>query len=197
MPRKRDETIDYLDQHEPFFSDKEEKTEIGSFKKGNVIRFDYDGKIRHVFVVHPMWEGLVHGLDLKKIRRREFLIVANAPEDLSEHQLYEGFIKGRHQVKDADAYRCYSPKKMTGLRTIVYDSSLQPGEKSEHHIEEAPQISKGPQIDEGDKGAGKGTQERLSRLRDQALGDVKGKGRARPKKDLLTKLREQALEDLL
>lgn len=176
MPRKRDAAINYIEQHRPFFSDKEEKTEIGSFKKGNVIRFDYDGKIRHVFVVHPMWKGKVHGLDLKKIRRREFLIVANAPSDISEHQLYEQFIMARSQVKDADAYRCYSPKKMTGIRTIVYDSSLQPGEKGEQFIEEPPQL---PESDQFVEGSSEKTKIRKM-LQDQ-----------------LTKLREEALENLL
>lgn len=186
MPRKRDETINYIDQHMPFFSDKEEKSGIGGFKKGNVIRFDYDGKVRHVFVVHPMWEEKVHGLDLKQIRRREFLIVANAPVDLTEHQLYEKFIKARSQVRNADAYRCYIPKKMTGIRTIVYDSSLQPGEKGEPGIKEAPQL-----------GVDLGSQQ-LGKLRDQALRDVKGKGKAKsPTQDILTKLRDQALEDLI
>ena len=142
MPRKRDKTINYIDEHLPFLSKREEKAEIGGFKKGAIIRFEYDKKIRLVFVVHPMWEGKVHGLDLTQIHRKHLLIVANAPSDLTEFQLYEQFVNGKKEVKESDAYRCYIPSKITGLRTIVYDSSLQGTEKNEPLIEEPTGIKR-------------------------------------------------------
>ncbi len=135
MPRKRDD-ISHWHEHKPFISKEEVKAEVGGIKKRQIIRFTYDGKIRNVFVVHPMWEGLVHGLDLKRIKRKEFLTVVNSPLDLTEHQLYEHHIKNSPRVQEADAYRCYNPAKMNGLRTVVYDSTLQGTEKAEPGIKE-------------------------------------------------------------
>lgn len=169
MPRKRDTRINYINEHTPFLSKREEKAEIGGFEKGAIIRFEYDKKIRHVFVVHPMWEGKVHGLDLKQIHRKHLLIVANAPSDLTEYQLYDKFISGNKEVKESDAYRCYIPKKMTGIRTIVYDSSLQGTEKGEPLIEEPPQLPEA--VSEKTK-IRQMLQDELTKLREQELDNL-------------------------
>ncbi len=137
MPRKRDDTINFIPEHKPFFSKQSQYTRRAGLEKGQVIRFMYKGKERHLFVVHPLWEGFVHGLDLKQLPRRELLMVINAPDEITSHQLYEQYVKKR-EVKDRDAYRCYHPHKMGGLKLIDYDSGLAPGEGSEHLVE-APQ----------------------------------------------------------
>ena len=125
---------DYLGQHREFFGDLTPMS-ITAVKKGQVIRFNYLGKERNVFVVAGNWEGKLHGMDLAGVPRRDFLRIVNALPTLSEKQLYEQEINKR-KVREFNAYRTYDRVKIANLRTILYDSLLQPDETGEEGIDD-------------------------------------------------------------
>ncbi len=124
----------YLGQHREFFGDLTPLS-ITAVKKGQVIRFNYLGKERNVFVVAGNWEGKLHGMDLAGVPRRDFLRIVNALPTLSEKQLYEQEINKR-KVREFNAYRTYDRVKIANLRTILYDSLLQPDESGEQGIDD-------------------------------------------------------------
>ena len=125
---------DYLGQHREFFGDITPLS-ITAVKKGQVIRFNYLGKERNVFVVAGNWEGKLHGMDLAGVPRRDFLRIVNALPTLSEKQLYEQEINKR-KVREFNAYRTYDRVKIANLRTILYDSLLQPTEEGEQDLDD-------------------------------------------------------------
>jgi len=125
---------DYLGQHRKFFGDLTPLS-ITAVKKGQVIRFNYLGKERNVFVVAGNWEGKLHGMDLAGVPRTDFLRIVNALPTLSEKQLYEQEINKR-KVREFNAYRTYDRVKIANLRTILYDSLLQPSEEGEQDIDD-------------------------------------------------------------
>lgn len=131
MSRKK---VNYLEQHRKFFGDAVPITVTG-IEKGQVIKFNYKGEERHVFVVHGNWKGKMHGLNLKSVPRRPFLTVINAPDSLTEHQLYDQKI-AEPIIKRLDAYRTYDRSVIANLRTIAYDSTLQEDERGEQHIDQ-------------------------------------------------------------
>ena len=124
----------YLGQHREFFGDVTPLS-ITAVKKGQVIRFNYRGKERTVFVVHGYWKGKLHGMDLAGVPRRAFLPIVNALPSLSEKQLYEQKIN-QPRVLELNAYRTYDRVKIANLRSVLYDSLLQPDERGEQGIED-------------------------------------------------------------
>ena len=124
----------YLGQHREFFGDLTPLS-ITAVKKGQVIRFNYLGKERNVFVVAGNWEGKLHGMDLASVPRTDFLRIVNALPTLSEKQLYEQEINKR-KVLEFNAYRTYDRVKIANLRTILYDSLLQPAEEGEQDLDD-------------------------------------------------------------
>ena len=124
----------YLGQHREFFGDLTPLS-ITAVKKGQVIRFNYLGKERNVFVVAGNWEGKLHGMDLASVPRTDFLRIVNALPTLSEKQLYEQEINKR-KVLEFNAYRTYDRVKIANLRTILYDSLLQPTEEGEQDLDD-------------------------------------------------------------
>jgi hypothetical protein len=116
-------------EHEEYFIAKEPPIQAvrGVLKKGEVIEFSYDNKIRYIFVIHPHWEGKLHGLDLKYLPRRWLLRVMNAPPEWTERELYDKWAK-HDEIKKYEAYRTFNLTKIQMLRQIAYDSSLKPGE---------------------------------------------------------------------
>lgn len=125
---------DYLGQHREFFGDITPMS-ITAVKKGQVVRFNYLGKERNVFVVAGNWEGKLHGMDLAGVPRLAFLRIVNALPTLSEKQLYEQEIN-QVRILELNAYRTYSRVKITNLKTIMYDSFLQPDETGIQHIDD-------------------------------------------------------------
>lgn len=125
---------DYLGQHRKFFGDLTPLS-ITAVKKGQVIRFNYLGKERNVFVVAGNWEGKLHGMDLAGVPRTAFLRIVNALPTLSEKQLYEQEINKR-KVREFNAYRTYDRVKIANLRTLPYDSLLQPTEEGEQDLDD-------------------------------------------------------------
>lgn len=119
----------YLGQHRKFFGEIT-RVPIGSVEKGQVIRFNYSGKERTVFVVHGEWKGKLHGMDLAGVPRHDFIPIVNADETLSEQQLYDKKIN-RPRVLELNAYRTYDRMKIANLRRVFYDSVLQPTERGE------------------------------------------------------------------
>ena len=81
------------------------------------------------------WEGKLHGMDLAGVPRRAFLRIVNALPTLSEKQLYEQEIN-KTRVLELNAYRTYDRVKIANLKTIMYDSFLQPDEQDEQHIDD-------------------------------------------------------------
>lgn len=126
--------IDHLGQHREFFGEVT-PISITSVKKGQVIRFNYLGKVRNVFVVAGNWEGKLHGMDLAGVPRRAFLRIVNALPTLTEKQLYEQEINNRI-VLELNAYRTYDRVKIANPKSVLYDSSLQPDEQGEQFIED-------------------------------------------------------------
>ena len=124
----------YLGEHREFFGDLT-PISITAVKKGQVVRFNYLGKERNVFVVGGNWEGKLHGMDLAGVPRRAFLRIVNALPTLSEKQLYEQEIN-KIRVLELNAYRTYDRVKIANLKTIMYDSFLQPDEQDEQHIDD-------------------------------------------------------------
>ena len=124
----------YLGQHREFFGDLTPLS-ITAVEKGQVIRFNYLGKERNVFVVAGNWEGKLHGMDLAGVPRTAFLRIVNALPTLSEKQLYEQEINKR-KVLEFNAYRTYDRVKIANLRTILYDSLLQPAEEGEQDLDD-------------------------------------------------------------
>ncbi len=119
----------YLGEHRKFFGDVT-RVPIGSVEKGQVIRFNYAGKERNVFVVHGKWKGKLHGMDLAGVPRDAFIPIVNADKTLTEEQLYDKKIK-RPRVLELNAYRTYDRAKIANLRRVLYDSTLQPTERGE------------------------------------------------------------------
>lgn len=125
---------DYLGQHREFFGEIIPMS-ITDTKKGQVVRFNYLGKVRNVFVVAGNWEGKLHGMDLAGVPRHAFLKIVNARPSLSEKQLYEQEIN-KPRVLELNAYRTYDRVKIANLKSILYDSTLQPDEQGEQGIED-------------------------------------------------------------
>ena len=120
----------YLGEHRKFFGDVVPVT-LTSVEKGQVVRFNYRGKVRNVFVVAAKWENKLHGMDLAGIPRSLFLPIANADPNLTPEQLYDKKIKAVSRVLELHAYRTYDRFKIGNVRTVIYDSTLQPTEKGE------------------------------------------------------------------
>lgn len=119
----------YLGEHRKFFGEIT-RVSISSVEKGQVIRFNYAGKERNVFVVHGQWKGKLHGMDLAGVPRNDLLPIVNADSTLTEHQLYDAEIKNP-RVLELNAYRTYDRGKIANLRRVHYDSTLQPTERGE------------------------------------------------------------------
>lgn len=126
---------DYLGQHREFFGEVT-PISITAAKKGQVVRFNYNGKVRNVFVVAGNWEGKLHGMDLAGVPRLAFLRIVNALPTLTEKQLYEQEIN-KPRVSELNAYRTYDRVKIANLKTVLYNSFLQPDEEGEQGIEDA------------------------------------------------------------
>ena len=121
--------IDYLGQHREFFGDIT-PISITSVRKGQVVRFNYRGKERNVFVVDGNYKGKLHAMDLAGVPRRMFLPIVNARESLTERQLYQSEID-KPRVLELNAYRTYDREKIGNLKSVFYDSSIQADEGGE------------------------------------------------------------------
>lgn len=122
----------YLGQHRKFFGDVKAES-LTAVKKGQVIRFLYDGEERTVFVVTRNWRGKLHGMDLAGVPRKLFLPIINyyvSNPGLSSEKLYEQEIK-TIRVLELHAYRTFDRFKISNLKVVAYDSTLQPTEKGE------------------------------------------------------------------
>jgi len=128
MVRKGRPIRNYLAEHQPYILGARSigLAEYGELDKGMVVRFSYNGEVRYVFVIHPNWDGLLHGLDLKYVPRTYLLQIANAPEDWDPSKLYEEFLQ-RVDFKRLDSYRTYSLGKMRNVSVVAYDARLEGG----------------------------------------------------------------------
>jgi len=101
------------------------------YSAGNVIAFTYFGKRAHVkhpkvFVVHPMWDGLCHGIAIHNLNATEVNQIRDFVYErrTAEHQefkfknitpidVYSNLIRN-NPVFMAN-YRTYIPKNMKGV----------------------------------------------------------------------------------
>lgn len=92
------------------------------YASGNVITFNYVGKratTRHpkVYVVHPRWEGLCHGIALQKISNRDVDQIKNylkdSANDLTPLGIYRNLVLQNPVIRSA--YRTYIPGNMSGV----------------------------------------------------------------------------------
>lgn len=123
------------------------------YKKGDIIRFTYpsnNDRFKEVLVLNELWEGKMHGLDLKNatVAEREVLRVVldprmkgkrhrlplvndiltrmDPPELIKQpYPFYNRFVKPFIQNKDM--YRTYIPMKMTGIQQVTQKYSSQRG----------------------------------------------------------------------
>lgn len=130
------------------------------FEIGQIIRFTYHHSFRdastgeqykEVLVLHPNWNGYMHGIDLKRLTpaQREVLAAILDPEQRDKpHRLplvndikrrmdpvqlirnpvgfYAQFVKPF--LRGTDAYRTYLPQNMTGV-TVDREAQIGPGPK--------------------------------------------------------------------
>lgn len=122
----------YLGEHRKFFG-KIDPTSITAIKKGQVVKFLYDGEERTVFVVTRNWKGKLHGMDLAGVPRKLFLPIINSyvlQPKVSSEKLYDQHIK-KPRILELQAYRTFDRFKISNIKSINYDSTLQPNEKGE------------------------------------------------------------------
>jgi hypothetical protein len=114
------------------------------FSRGDIIRFTYPSRhdrFKQVFVIHELWNGKMHGLDMKRMTaaEREVLrFVMNPKNKGKRHRIplindimtrmdpptllenpvsfYNQFVK--QFIKNKDVYRTYYPPKMTGIQRV-------------------------------------------------------------------------------
>jgi hypothetical protein len=116
------------------------------FEAGSTIRFTYNSvssgdRFKEVLVLHPNWNGKVHAIDLKRLTaaEREVLNAVLDPKQKGKtHKLplvndiltrmdptelirsptsfYNQLVK--QFLNNKDAYRTYTPSKMTGIQKI-------------------------------------------------------------------------------
>lgn len=114
------------------------------YERGDIIRFTYpsrNDRFKETFVIHELWEGKMHALDLKRMTpaEREVLeFVMNPNNKGKRHRLplindiltrmdppslldnpvsfYNQFVKPF--IRNKDVYRTYYPRRMTGIQKI-------------------------------------------------------------------------------
>jgi len=114
------------------------------FNRGDIIRFTYpsrNDRFKQVFVIHELWNGKMHALDMKRmtVAEREVLTIVMDPKmkgkrhriplvndilarmdppTLLENPVsfYNQFVK--QFIKDKDVYRTFYPPKMTGIQKV-------------------------------------------------------------------------------
>ena len=97
-------------------------------KKGEVVHFQYQNEDRFVFVVDPLWDGKLHGLDLSHISRNDLLPLLQKAPKLSSKQLYESDLSTA-RFKKMEGYRTYLKEKMGPVRIVLYQSDVKAGKK--------------------------------------------------------------------
>lgn len=123
---------DYIvEQHRPFIKDLYGDTlaRKTTVKIGDILVFMYENERRYVFVVTPLFLGKLHGLDMRRVPRKQFMYVANLSFNrLTSKSFYRTYIS-RHWMAEFEAYRTYDWKKIVNPRYIDYDRNVQPDEK--------------------------------------------------------------------
>lgn len=96
---------------------------------GDIITFMYENERRWIFVVTPIYEGKLHGLDLVKLPRRQLMWVANLDfNTITPQSLYRKYLI-KEWIKEYNAYRTYDRSKMRAVKDIGYDRTVQPREE--------------------------------------------------------------------
>ena len=123
-----------------------------NFKPGDIVRFTYHSEdspagsanvYKEVFVLHPQWQGKVHGLDMKRMTEAERVVLRvimdPSSENMSSHRIplindvlkrmdppeliknpvsfYNQFVKPF--IRNKDVYRTYFPMVMTGVQVVT------------------------------------------------------------------------------
>lgn len=122
-----------------------------NFKPGDVVRFTYHSEnaspgsasvYKQVFVLHPNWNNLMHGLDMKRMTEAERVVLKTVmnpnAENMRTHRIplindvlkrmdppeliknpvsfYNQFVKPF--IRNKDLYRTYHPMVMTGVQVV-------------------------------------------------------------------------------
>lgn len=101
---------------------------------GDILVFFYEDELKYVFVVTPLYQNKLHGLDLRRVPRKEFMYVANLTfSRLTPQKFYREYIS-RPWMKQWNAYRSYDWEKISNPKFLDYDRNVQPDEKDTSHI---------------------------------------------------------------
>jgi len=137
---------DFRNEHLPNFLDEDLESYRSDFVRGMVIAFTYKDKTRWVFIVHPEWEGKVHGLDIQHVPRRDLLPLFDVTGALAPEQFYKTYVD-KPWLKRWNAYRTYDRDKMSNVKIISYNTSREPDELSEVRMDDEPKTPVVPDAD--------------------------------------------------
>lgn len=118
---KKQSHINTLGSHQPYIVN-EFHVNILDLRFGDVIRFMYDRTLRLVYVVNPVWEDHLHGLDMSVIDRRFLMkeIVEKTDSTTDPYHFYGRFLT-TDMMKHIDCYRTYAINKMQNLHKVSYE----------------------------------------------------------------------------
>jgi len=150
VPSKKRESrkiYDFRNEHLPHILHKDvEGYSRQEYTRGQVITFTYKDVERWVFVVHPEWEGKIHGLDMRYIPRRDLLPLFDVTQALAPEQFYKTYVD-KPWVKRWDAYRTYDRTKISNVKVVVYNTAREPDELSEPRMDDTPEFPVVPDED--------------------------------------------------
>lgn len=111
-----------LSTHRGFVRNERSMLGVSRLTLGDVIAFVYSAKPRFVMVVHPNWEGKLHGLDLKNISR-DVLLQSIVPrlDTVVDPKIFYDTVYKKDVLYSLDAYRTYNLDKIQTIMKYDYD----------------------------------------------------------------------------
>jgi hypothetical protein len=118
--KKLDNHKNVLDGHRPFMQPSDDKIKVTDVWPGDVIKFNYDGKERTAFVVHPNWNEKLHALSLKSIDHTTLVngVMKKFTLTTPPETFYKQYLKP--VISNTDSYRTYNLNKITRIRKMDY-----------------------------------------------------------------------------
>lgn len=109
-----------LSGHKPFMKPSNEKIKAIDVWPGDVVKFNYGGQERTVFVIHPNWNEKLHALSLKSIDHTTLVngVMTKFSLTTPPEMFYKQHLKPI--VSSTDSYRTYNLDKITRLRKMDY-----------------------------------------------------------------------------
>ena len=144
--RESRKLTDFRNEHRPHLLSEELEVHRRVFVRGQVVIFNYKEKERWVFIVHPEWNGKVHGLDMQHIPRKVLLPLFDVESALPPEQFYKTYVN-KPWVKKWDAYRTYDRNKLSNVKVVIYNTHREPDEQAEVRMEDEPRTPIVPDAD--------------------------------------------------